>query len=441
MPAERKTTEQRAVEKAGSVDHPRATIPSAQGASRGHAGFSPDDTPAVRLSDDPVGAGQDHGHGLPPPRPLPGRTSAVPPSLRPAVPSAPAFNVTASVTGTSGPNAVLTPEAAQLLVDSARLSWNARVSAPLDITVANWDIGFIQNATEHSLEARYRHTVQRYQVPVPIRDAWQSSAPPWYDDSSHVAARPGAETAVTMNDTPWHRAPWNDPRTGEVNALVRTARHFRLKAWLVARHRVRQAIIYLKNVVWGLDFDVNVRGNTAVNAGPGMVAPAISDGQGSATTVLSGQTYNDVLNNPSNRTLTAIGAEGRAPASSPARTTAPPRTAAPPPLRVPTPAATSAPAATPAATTAVVLSPATTPAARGELTPEIAKLVSGQSGGDPLPSSVLAQLETSLDVPLGLVRVHSDSRTRAVVDGSGARAFTYGLHIYLGSQASASDLA
>jgi hypothetical protein len=28
-----------------------------------------------------------------------------------------------------------------------------------------------------------------------------------------------------------------------------------------------------------------------------------------------------------------------------------------------------------------------------------------------------------------------------VVDGSGARAFTYGLHIYLGSQASASDLA
>jgi phage-related protein len=89
----------------------------------------------------------------------------------------------------------------------------------------------------------------------------------------------------------------------------------------------------------------------------------------------------------------------------------------------------------------VVLAPVTVPAARGELTPEIAKLVSGQSGGEPLPSSVLAQLETTLDVPLGLVRVHSDARTRAVVDGSGVRAFTYGLHIYLGSQASASDIA
>jgi hypothetical protein len=89
----------------------------------------------------------------------------------------------------------------------------------------------------------------------------------------------------------------------------------------------------------------------------------------------------------------------------------------------------------------VTLAPTVAPAARGELTPEIAKLVSGQSGGEPLPSSVLAQLETTLDVPLGLVRVHSDARTRAVVDGSGARAFTYGLHIYLGSQASASDLA
>jgi phage-related protein len=54
---------------------------------------------------------------------------------------------------------------------------------------------------------------------------------------------------------------------------------------------------------------------------------------------------------------------------------------------------------------------------------------------------VLTQLETSLDVPLGLVRVHSDARTRAVVDASGSRAFTYGLHIYLGSQASVTDVA
>src|SRR5438270_1074521 len=109
MPVERKTTEQRATEKPGNVEHLRATTPSAQGASRSHAGFSPDDTPAVRLNDDPAGAGQSPGRGGPPTS-LPGRASAVPPSPRPAVPAAPAFNVTASITGTTGPNAVLTSE-------------------------------------------------------------------------------------------------------------------------------------------------------------------------------------------------------------------------------------------------------------------------------------------------------------------------------------------
>jgi phage-related protein len=89
---------------------------------------------------------------------------------------------------------------------------------------------------------------------------------------------------------------------------------------------------------------------------------------------------------------------------------------------------------------AVALTSATTPAASGVLTPEIAKLVGG-AGGEPLPAEVLAQLETAMDVPLGLVRVHTDARTRAVVDGTGSRAFTYGLHIYLGSQASPTDVA
>src|SRR5262249_19351806 len=232
------------------------------------------------------------------------------------------------------------PEPAQLLVDSARFTWNARVNCPSDPGVADWDLGFIQNATEHSLEAQYRRTTQRYQVPVPIRDVWQSTAVPWYDDRARGPARPGVEVPVAMSDTPWHRAPWNDPRTGEVNALVRTTRHFRLKAWLVARHRVRQAIVYLKNSLWGLDFTVNVNGTTATNAGAGMVSPSTGDGQGSGTPVLSGATYNDVLNNPPNRTLTATGA-ARAPASAraPVATPAPPRprTAASAPARPPAP--------------------------------------------------------------------------------------------------------
>ncbi|MCU1255835.1 MAG: hypothetical protein JWM83_2134, partial [Candidatus Angelobacter sp.] len=429
-------TEQQAAEKPTSAEQPRAASPFAGGASPARIGFSQDDTPPVRLNDGPVGAGQSHGRVIPPVPTLPTRTSAVPPSPRPSASSDPAFRVTASITGTSGPNAVLTPEAEQLLVDSARFTWNARVSAPSDPLVANWDVGFVQNATEHSLDAQYRHTVQRYQVPTPIRDTWQSSAPPWYDDRSFRSAVPSSEVAVSMNDTPWHRAPWNDPRTGEVNALVRTTRHFRLKAWLVVRHRVRQAIVYLKNAAWGLDFTVNVRGTTAANAGPGMVAPSVNDGQGSTAPVLSGPVYNAVMNDPANRTLTAAGAASAVPRS-PARPAAPART--PVPLRTPAPIRTvlAAPASTP---TSVALTSAATPAASGVLTPEIAKLVGG-AGGEPLSADVLAQLETAMDVPLGLVRVHADARTRAVVDGTGSRAFTYGLHIYLGSQASPTDVA
>lgn len=88
----------------------------------------------------------------------------------------------------------------------------------------------------------------------------------------------------------------------------------------------------------------------------------------------------------------------------------------------------------------VRLSETVAPSAPGAISPAVAQLVNSQSGGDPLPASVLAQLETAMDIPLGLVRVHTDAHTRAVVDGSGARAFTYGLHIYLGSQASPTDI-
>jgi phage-related protein len=351
--------------------------------------------------------------------------------------------VPGSIVGIHGANAVLTPEATTLAVDSAKFTWDARVTAPSGPQVANWDVGFIQNITWHSLLSRYRHTDQRYLVSVPIRDTWKSTTAPWYDDSSFRPAYPGKTVSVAMSDIPWHRLTWNDPRTGEANALLRTTRILRLKAWLAVRNRVSQAIVYLKNAAWGFDFDINVNGHKATNAGAGMVNAAIGDGQGALAPKLSGQVYNDVFNGSSNPVNTATGAATARPtrpsAPAPVRPPAPVRTPAPvrAPVAAPAPASTSAPAAT----TAVTLAPTVAPAAPGQLTPEIAKLVTGQSGGDPLPSSVLAQLETTLDVPLGLVRVHSDARTRAVVDGSGARAFTYGLHIYLGSQASASDLA
>ena len=401
--------------------------------------YSADDAPSVSLGESPA-AGQSRGPTLPhipvpPPRALPPRTSPGAPLLRPA------FTVSAFTAGGAG-NATLTP-GGDLLVDSPLFQSSARVQSPGGVDVPNWDIGYIQTATAHFLENRYRHTTENWRVAVPVRDSLAGTPAPWYRTDALTPARPGRESAVAMDDHPFHHASWDDPRTGERNALITTTRRFALAAWLIARHRTQQTIMFLKNIVWSLSYVVNVNSaaRAATNAGPGMTPPATGDGQGGTTPVLSGTIYNTVLNDPSNHARTPIAGStsARAPAPAPPRTSAPVRARPPAPAPARVPVAPPVPAS--ASSAAVTLSPATSPAPSGVLTPEIAKLVSGQSGGDPLPSSVLAQLETTLDVPLGLVRVHSDSRTRAVVDGSGARAFTYGLHIYLGSQASASDLA
>jgi hypothetical protein len=60
--------------------------------------------------------------------------------------------------------------------------------------------------------------------------------------------------------------------------------------------------------------------------------------------------------------------------------------------------------------------------------------------GQPLLLPVQLALETSLQVPLGPVRVHSDAGSAAAASTFGARAFTYGPNIFLGSGQRPSDL-
>jgi hypothetical protein len=135
MSADRKTTEQRVVEKPGNVERPRTAFPSAAGASPARVGFSQDEMPAVRLNDHAAGAGAGPGPGSPTPTTTSG-VSTAPPAGPTQVP---AFTVASSIAGTSGPNAILTPEAGTLLVDSAKFTWNARVTSPSAPPVANWD--------------------------------------------------------------------------------------------------------------------------------------------------------------------------------------------------------------------------------------------------------------------------------------------------------------
>lgn len=66
----------------------------------------------------------------------------------------------------------------------------------------------------------------------------------------------------------------------------------------------------------------------------------------------------------------------------------------------------------------------------------------GSSGsGDPLPSGVQSRLEGSLNLSLAPVRVHTDTHAARAAESLGARAFTYGTHIYFGAREQPSDLS
>src|SRR5512144_3018812 len=80
-----------------------------------------------------------------------------------------------------------------------------------------------------------------------------------------------------------------------------------------------------------------------------------------------------------------------------------------------------------AAPPAVRLATSPAGAARSGLPPEVAQLVREPGAGSPLSAEMRRTLESSLEVPLYPVRVHTDARAAAVVDHLGARAFTYGL--------------
>jgi phage-related protein len=66
----------------------------------------------------------------------------------------------------------------------------------------------------------------------------------------------------------------------------------------------------------------------------------------------------------------------------------------------------------------------------------------GSSGsGDPLPSGVQSRLEGSLNLSLAPVRVHTDTHAAKAAESLGARAFTYGTHIYFGAREQPGDLS
>ena len=232
---------------------------------------------------------------LPPLRPRP---SAVPPSPLP-----PTFTVTYfSPPGGSG-NADLLPKANGVLIDSPVFSSSGHILCTGNLS--NWQVGYIQTIFVHFMRDEYVLTNVDWNVPTPIRDAEDVNVPaPWYSMNSHRSAMAGSPPVfVGMIDHPWHVAEWTDPRTSLPDSLVRSSRRLTLVAWLVAKNQTTNVTVFLKNVRWEINFTVNVDrsrpvGSRATNAGPGMSAPIVGEGQGGFTPVLSGAIYNTVVNRP-----------------------------------------------------------------------------------------------------------------------------------------------
>ena len=71
---------------------------------------------------------------------------------------------------------------------------------------------------------------------------------------------------------------------------------------------------------------------------------------------------------------------------------------------------------------------------------QVAQIVAAPGPGVPLAAPVQESLERTLGVPLGSVRVHGDTLSASVVASLGARAFTFGSHIFLGPNERPNDL-
>jgi hypothetical protein len=94
-----------------------------------------------------------------------------------------------------------------------------------------------------------------------------------------------------------------------------------------------------------------------------------------------------------------------------------------------------------AATPAVRLSTEASAPAPASLPAPALQAVGASGSGNPLPSGVQDRLEGSLKVSLAPVRVHTDAPAAAAAESMGARAFTYGTHIYFGAREQPSDLS
>jgi hypothetical protein len=353
--------------------------------------------------------------------PLRPRATVAPPVVRPA--QIPTFTVTSFPAPSGSGNAILSPNATGVGIDSPLFQSSALVTSDADPqSLAAWDVGYVQTIVTHVLRNEYVHTSAAWQVNTPIRDAQPGHQEPWYRNDSHSPVfAGGAATPVAMDDHPGHFAAWNDPRVHSPNSLARSARQLTLMAWLIAYNRVTRSTVFLKNIRWEINFIVNVDrsrpiASRAANAGPGMIAPVVGEGRGALSPRMSGDVYNTILNGAPNPRLRTGG--GATQASMTQLASRPGIVAAPPAIRLNDSSGTGG----------------------SKYSPRHVYSTGSASGGAPLPPPIQLRLGQHFATDFSTVRVHTNTHAQQATRSLSARALTYGNHILLGPGEQTGDL-
>lgn len=205
---------------------------------------------------------------------------------------------------------------------SPALSLDPRVRIRLDAScprkaacAANHRVGWLQVMRIDTREARFPTTRFGVVCPMPIRDAWRDTIPPFYDGPSvRTFTGDGNQQTAHHQDSPVYPgppgAPWVDPRAGAGNLQSITLAD-RFTAWLVVQNiewtsvSVSESFTYLKHLDWRCALTSNIDTARAVGsrASPRRQSTAFAsgEGRGAGTPIFTAPTFNtrnNVSRNP-----------------------------------------------------------------------------------------------------------------------------------------------
>ena len=191
---------------------------------------------------------------------------------------------------------------------------------------SNHRVGWLQTVVTNDRRTQYKNTLITLSVPLPIRDGDPAAGPspfPFYDAAPDFIDDKDTQTAHHF-DSPGQGAAWIDPRPLAPAPPPASNRQLKkmffqnsFKAWLVvqnkewSKHDLPGSFAYQKNFEWSIHLDVDVDMSKAVGsrcspASANPTIPAMANGKGSGSPVLTAPVPNDEARKPSATTIVAI---------------------------------------------------------------------------------------------------------------------------------------